>query len=1172
MGNSAAATEELRRLAPATVALVREWLRESKSVPSDPASAQLAAALRDPNGLAFIVGFVDGVIRPEDAQVAARNLRRLSHNLPSFLPPLLSRAVQLGGKTAPTLPRIVVPIARRALRQLVGHLLIDASDRQLGAAIRRLRETGADLNLNLLGEAVLGSREADRRIEGTAALLRRNDVDYVSLKVSATMAPHQPWGIDAAVAEAAERLIPLYRIAARAPKPKFINLDMEEYRDLELTLAVFKRILDREEFLQLSAGIVLQAYLPDSFAAMIELQEWAAERVASGGAPIKVRVVKGANLPMEHVAAEIHGWPLATFGTKRETDTNYLEILNWALDPDRTRNVRIGVAGHNLFDIALAWSLAKERGVTDALEVEMLLGMAGAQAEVVRRHTGGLRLYTPIVHPEEFDVAIAYLVRRLEEGSSNDNFLSAVFDLASRESLFERERERFIASLDALTGEVPGPNRMQNRSLHSETGTGTGTGTGSGADAETVTGTEAGAASPEFTNTPDSDPSLLANQTWAEGIRQRASTSALGLATLQANMVVSRGELDRRIQTASDSTWREQTGAQRAETLHRAGENLNRRRAELMEIAAFECGKTLDQTDPEVSEAVDFAHFYAERARELDAVDGAEWQSAGPIAVIPPWNFPIAIPAGGMLAALAAGSPVIAKPAASAARTGAVVVEALWEAGVPKDALQYVQFDDRELATALVQHEGIQRVILTGGYDTAEAFKKLRPDLDLHAETSGKNAIIVTPSADYDLAVADVVNSAFGHAGQKCSAASLLILVGQAGRSRRLRNQLVDATMSLRLGLPTNASARMGPLTSPPGEKLLRGLTTLGPGENWVVRPRQLGEDARLWSPGIRAGVKRGSEFHRVEYFGPVLGVMRVETLEEAIEIVNEVDYGLTSGLHSLDRAEIAQWLGGVEAGNLYVNRGITGAIVARQPFGGWKKSTVGPTVKAGGEHYVASLANWRLGLAAAGTAPLEPRVRLLLQAAEELQMAKRERLVRAARSDELAWQEVFGLARDVQELAAERNVVRYFPDRAVIRLAEDQLVTRLLRVAAAGLRANADIEISSGEQLPDRVMKLFADLGIPVRIETDAHFRRIVPKLRGRLRFIGTETEYREIAREGVGCELAIWRNPVTEAGRLELLPFLREQAVSITAHRFGTPSRLTAGLLTDAPSRNNP
>ena len=240
-------------------------------------------------------------------------------------------------------------------------------------------------------------------------------------------------------------------------------------------------------------------------------------------------------------------------------------------------------------------------------------------------------------------------------------------------------------------------------------------------------------------------------------------------------------------------------------------------------------------------------------------------------------------------------------------------------------------------------------MILTGGYETAEMFRSWRHDLRLHAETSGKNTIIVTPSADFDLAASDVVKSAFGHAGQKCSAASIVILVGSAARSNRFLNQLVDSTTSLRVGYPQDAITQMGPIIEPANGKLLRALTTLGDGEKWLVEPRKLDDSGQLWSPGIRTNVQPGSEFHLTEYFGPVLGIMHAKTLAEAIDFQRAIDYGLTSGLHSLDPAELAQWLDGVEAGNLYVNRGITGAIVQRQPFGGWKRSSVGAGAKAGG-------------------------------------------------------------------------------------------------------------------------------------------------------------------------------------------------------------------------------
>ncbi|HEU4667068.1 MAG TPA: proline dehydrogenase family protein, partial [Arthrobacter sp.] len=298
---------QAKALATEAVALVRHWLTEASKVPVDASAQQLAGVLKDPNGLDFTVGFVDGVVRPEDLHVAARNLAALAPKVPAFLPWYMRSAVALGGTMAPVMPQVVIPIARRVLRGMVGHLIVDATDAKLGPAIAKIKKDGIKLNVNLLGEAVLGEHEASRRLEGTHALLARSDVDYVSIKVSSTVAPHSAWAFDEAVEHVVEKLTPLFERAASFAGPgsstggkaKFINLDMEEYKDLDMTIAVFTRILDKPEFKDLEAGIVLQAYLPDALSAMIRLQDWAAERRANGGAAIKVRVVKGANLPME---------------------------------------------------------------------------------------------------------------------------------------------------------------------------------------------------------------------------------------------------------------------------------------------------------------------------------------------------------------------------------------------------------------------------------------------------------------------------------------------------------------------------------------------------------------------------------------------------------------------------------------------------------------------------------------------------------------------------------------------------------------------------------------------------------------------------------------------------------------------------------------------------------
>ena len=1140
-------------LADEAIATVRRWLKESENVAPDKGGERLAGLLQDPRGLDFTLGFVDRVVRPEDLRVAGRNLERLSRHVPSFLPWYLRFAIVLGGGFAPLLPWPIVPIARRVLRDMVSHLVIDATPKQLDKTLARLRRQHIRLNLNLLGEAVLGTEESDRRLAGTRELLERDDVDYVSIKVSSVAAQLSLWAFDETVETVVDRLTPLYELAAISAKQKFINLDMEEFHDLDLTVAVFQRLLDQPRLARLEAGIVLQAYLPDALGALQRLTSWATARRAAGGAGIKVRLVKGANLAMERVDSAIHGWPLATYPSKLETDTNYKRVLNWAFTPERTDAVRIGVAGHNLFDVAFAWQLAKQRHVSTRVEFEMLLGMATAQADAVKRDVGGLLLYTPVVHPEEFDSAISYLVRRLEENASTENFMSGVFELASSEEVFARESGRFLASLSGLDDALTASNRTQSR-LHPELPS----------------------AASAFRNEPDTDSSIAENRDWGRRILERSASSTLGNTTIAAALVTDAAILESIVRTtsAAGAEWGATPATDRARVLHDAGDVLAAYRGRLIEVMASETGKTIAEADVEVSEATDFAHYYAERALDLDRVSGARFVPSRLTVVTPPWNFPVAIPAGSILSALAAGSGVIIKPAPQARRCAAVLLEALWEAGIPRTLLALADAPEGELGRQLVSHPAVGRVILTGAWETAALFRSWRPDLPLLAETSGKNAIIVTPSADLDLAVADVVKSAFGHAGQKCSAASLVILVGSVATSERFRRQLMDSVKTLRVGYPSDPTTQMGPIIEPAQGKLLAALTTLGEGEEWLVKPRQLDETSRLWSPGVRTGVAAGSSFHLTEYFGPVLGVMTAKTLKEAIQLQNASDFGLTAGIHSLDADEVAEWLDTVEAGNLYVNRGITGAIVRRQPFGGWKRSSVGTGVKAGGPNYLMTLGDW-------APLPAEPAedltlegmsdgvARVIKRAQTGLDFLEFDRVRLAAVRDQQAWQSEFGVARDVSALGVERNVLRYLPVPVTIRLAEGASLGDLIRLIVAGALARSPMWISSALPLPTPLVTLFGErdprlLVHSVVVESDARWNARVRSGEietSRIRLAGGDAAALAAIVDG-HPDIAIYGGPVTTAGRVELLAFLREQAVSITAHRFGNPDPAMAAL----------
>ena len=1090
-------TEERDLLADEAVDRVRHWLNAGECLATRAerkTARRLAEVVADESGVAFAMRFVDRVIRPEGHPTAARQLASLvgEVELPLFLAPTDRLLLRAGARLGSRMPPVVMPLAQRRMRAIVGHLVIDSEPEKLGAHFRSRSSDGFSLNVNLLGEAVLGDAEADRRRQEVLALIRQPDVDCVSVKVSSMVAQINLWDFDGSVLRMEESLRPLFQAAASSSPPTFVNLDMEEYRDLELTLSVFRQLLDEPALNAIEAGVALQAYLPDSFAALQSLVMWRDQQAGTIGAGhsrglLKVRLVKGANLRMERVEAALRGWPQAPYLSKAETDANYKRCLDWVLTPERAGSVRIGVASHNLFDIAWADLLATRRGVRHRVEFEMIEGMAPTQARMLRGNGQDVLLYLPAVAEQDFDVAISYLFRRLEENASSENFIHHLRQIKSDRAEFEREAAKFRASVAHRWSVGSAPRRQQDRRRPPL------------------------AADPSlgFVNEPDTDPALAGNREWARELLERVPPVP------KAPVTHSVRQVDRAVASAvsGQRRWAQCPPAERRELLWRVADEMSRRRGDLVAAMVGEGGKTFDQADPEVSEAVDFARWYGDHAVSLTRSDAARFDPFGVVLVASPWNFPVAIPAGGVLAALAAGNAAILKPAPETPACAQLVAQCCWAAGVPRELLQFVRTPDDEIGRYLVTHPGVDAVILTGAYETAELFHSWRPGLRLLAETSGKNALVITPSADIDLAVADLVSSAFGHSGQKCSAASLAICVADVYESPRLRRQLIDAVRSLKVGPSSQIGTMMGPIIGEAHGKLRRALTQLDPGEEWLVEPQQI--DSRLWTPGVRLGVVPGSWFAQTECFGPVLGLMPAESLDQAIAIQNSTAFGLIGGIHSLDPAEVRRWTDAVEVGNAYVNRSITGAIVGRQPFGGWKRSSVGPGAKAGGPNYAAQLGTW---------------------IPHDDGLSDEQWLDRARASDDAAWRTVFSVDQDPAGLFCESNTFRYRPlDRVVLRVEADAARRDIERVRAAALRCGVDLVESAA-----------AD-------ETGAELAARLGSIGGhRLRVVGSCGDDLRVAAQRAGLHVA--DDPVTRDGRIELLHYLREQVVSRTTHRYGT------------------
>ncbi len=1005
------------------------------------------------------------------------------------------------------LPGLVVRLVHQRVRALSKDLILPAEQDRLSKHLGKRKEEGIRLNINVLGEAVLGQREADERFERLLEMITRPEVDYISVKLSAVVAQMITIDHSGSLEKVCAKLRTIYTAADE--HGTFINLDMEEFRDLALTVDAFKRVLSEQNFLHIHAGIVLQAYLPESHAAFADLVAFAVERHKDQGGTIKVRLVKGANLAMEKAEGELHGYIPAPYGSKSDVDASYSRLVDVALRPEHAHAVRIGIASHNLFHLTWAIEVARSRGVLHQLDIEMLEGMANAEALAVTRSGHHVLFYTPVTNKDDFASAVAYLVRRLDENTSDENYLKAAFEIGSNPKKFTEQKLRFENSVRerhaiSTKSRRHQPDPVDYSTFHNQ----------SSGDPTEPTYIKAITEEIARVRKHDMTIPIVINGDEVTTNQCEDGTDPGDNGTVWYSYCVANEKIiDKAVSVAAKglASWGAKSVAERQEILFNVASVMHAQRARTIAVMSRDAGKTVSEADPEVSEAIDFARYYASTG-----VENNDSKPMGVVLVVPPWNFPYAIPAGGVCAALAAGNTVILKPAPETVATAWLLAQQLWEGGVPHDALQFVPTRDDDSGKHLVTHDGVQALILTGAFETANMFVGWKSDLNLLAETSGKNSLVVSACADIDAAVKDLVQSAFGHAGQKCSAASLGIIVESIYKDPSFIRQLIDDVTTLKVGAGWDFGTTVGAVIRKPEGALLRALTTLDDGESWLVEPKQLDDAGTLWSPGVKVGIKAGSWSHQNEWFGPVLGLMVAPNLKTAIEWQNATNFGLTAGIHSLDADECALWMDSVEAGNLYINRGITGAIVQRQPFGGWKRSSVGANAKAGGPNYVHALRNW---------SPLQDS--------------------RAAKwSVDEWWKKVGSKAIDATGLSVEKNYQRYRKPLAPIIVRVDDSTS------------NEDISL---------INYIAQITGTEVLWSTASaeSFDELISRSQFKVRWLSSETAPgAELMAKGVSLDT----RPVAQRGDIEAPRWLLEQSVAITYHRYGNvnggPKPICSGL----------
>ncbi len=1194
-----AALNRLDQTVEEALALAETWQTRANALQTREEKAlqkQMALFLGNPRDKVVMTALIDQSFRSEDPDRVADQIKYLMdrYGVPAFFSvgdKLLMRLFMGIGRHFPhtSVPRFIAKMRDDSSRSV-----IPGEEGVLNEHLAIRRKEGVIMNINHLGEAVLGETEANNRFKTYLQDLQNPHIEYISVKISTIYSQISSLAFSHTVAILVKRLSELLRTAAEnrftrsdgTLVPKFVNLDMEEYRDLEITVAAFMATLNQARFKDVSAGLALQAYLPDSYRIQRILTEWARERVRKGCAPIKIRIVKGANLEMEKVESALRNWPLATYDNKADVDASFKRMVRYGLRPENTKAVNIGIGSHNLFDLAYAFVLAKKNRVLKHFSVEMLEGMADHVRRAIQETVHDLVLYAPVATRDQFVSAIAYLIRRLDENTGEENFLRHACYLTPSSGQWGYLKNQFLCSLKHHDPDPDIPFRTQDR------------------NEEALQETDDFPYDGPFRNVPDTDWSLPPNRSWAQGIRDKWMRGPKD-GPLEIPLVVSgreifegRGtrkvmdpsrmeqgahpvialwvraherDLNRAVAVAKADPdgWRRMAPDARLKVLDRAALEINRSRGDLMGAAAAEGGKVFGESDPEVSEAVDFVRYYARTACDLERLPGLRFRGKGVVLVVSPWNFPVAIPCGGIAAALASGNTVLLKPASSAVLSAWLLCRCFWRAGIGQNTLQFVPCSGEEVGSLMSAHPHVDFVIFTGGTETGLKIQRARPQGLLAAETGGKNATIVTAMSDRDQAIKHVVQSAFGHSGQKCSATSLLILEKPVYEDRKFKRQLVDAAESFSVGSPWDFQNRTGPLIRPPSKDLKWALTQLDPGEKWILKPKMKGENPHLWTPGIKYGVKRGSRSQGTEFFGPVLSVLSAEDLDEAICMANETGYGLTAGLESLDRREQEYWQKRIKAGNLYINRGTTGAMVLRQPFGGMGKSALGAGIKVGGPNYLVQMMDFD-EVKAPALGPLKTGSPFLSVIQDwEMKLAwgrlsawrkDLQKIVLAVRSC-LYWMDTeFSLERDDVNLRGEDNIFRYLPyDRVVLRIHEkDSLFEILTRVAAARI-AGTETVLSVQKGLKSRAVAflhttdgaLFLN-GLVPKEETDAQLMEMLPQT-PLVRYGAPDRVPMKVYQAAVGAGCHIAREPVLMEGRIEMCHYFKEQSLCNAYHRYG-------------------
>lgn len=887
----------------------------------------------------------------------------------------LNPALKAGLAASSLAPTLVATPVKAQIVDMAGQFVAGRTGDDLIKQIKRNAKLGIATTIDLLGETVVNDEEADvflrRNLEVLDSVSRHftresepcfSDLGpsgplprlNLSVKISALTPEVHPADPEHSIEALKERFRPILRRAAEVGA--LINFDMESYKLKDLTLALFKSIFEEPEFAQKPAiGIALQAYLRDCEADLRDLIAWARQHQR----PLSIRLVKGAYWDYETIVAQQREWPAPVWQKKPESDANYEKLTLLLLE--NIDLITPNFASHNVRSVAHAIAQAERLGIDPrAYEFQALFGMADELKAALRQMGHRVREYCAI---GELLPGMAYLVRRLLENTSNEGFLRI-------KNMGEATKDQLLAN--PVTAIAAAPEPLARKPLPA----------GAFVNAANTDFTQAAKRVQQHAALRDFEANRLGRK-WPCIINGKRITDRPFLPSVNparpAQIVGywAKGT----VQDANDAvaaavayfpTWRATPVEERAQLLERAADLMESRRLELNSLLILEAAKPWVEADGDITEAIDFLRFYATEMRRLDRpvvtqhVPGERclqsWTPRGVGVAVAPWNFPLAILTGLTVAPLVAGNCVIIKPARQTSIIGAYLMDIMMAAGVPAGALHYLPCSGADAGAHLVAHPQVDFIAFTGSREVGcgiwEEAGKTRPGQrnlkKVVCEMGGKNAMVIDNDADLDEAIPAALYSAFGFAGQKCSALSRLIVL--EGVYDRFLERFLTACATVPVGDPTHPGTVVNPVIDQAAQQSILGYIEAGKQECQLAWQAQLSPELAASGgyyvpPTVFTGCRPEHKIVREEIFGPVVAILKAKDLDEAFAMVNASDYALTAGIFSRSPRNLERAQREMLVGNLYLNRGCTGAIVQRHPFGGFKMS--GGGTKAGGREYL---------------------------------------------------------------------------------------------------------------------------------------------------------------------------------------------------------------------------